>query len=110
MDDEADAEGCWLDGGFDADGGFADDGGLADEGGFDGRLLGSAAEDGDELDALADRIVNVLAFVSTRTSCPIATWRAAGAADVDGCCVAGGCADGVDEGCWDDGGCCDDGC
>ena len=98
-------DGCWLAAGFDADGGVADDGG------FDGRLLGSLAGDGDELDALADRIVNVFAFVSTRTSCPIATCRAAGAAggaDVDGGCVAGGCADGVDEGCWDDDGCCDD--
>ena len=99
IDDEA---GCWLAAGFDADGGVADDGGLADEGGFDGRLLGSLDEDGDELDALADRIVNVLAFVSTRTSCPIATCRAAGVADADGGCVAGGCADGVDEGCWDE--------
>jgi hypothetical protein len=91
----ADVDGCWLEGGFAADGGFAD------EGGFEGRLLGSPGEDGDELDALAARIVNVLAFVSTRTSCPIATCLAAGAAggaDVDGCCVAG-CAEGVDEGC-----------
>ena len=91
MDDEAGR--CWLAAGFDAEGG------VADEGGFDGRLLGSLAEDGDAPDALADRIVNVLAFVSTRTSCPIATCRAAGVADADGCCVAGGCADGVDGGC-----------
>jgi hypothetical protein len=73
------------------------DGGVAD-GGFDGRL-GSAGADGDELDALACRIVNVLAFVSTRTSCPMATSRAAAVEGADGCCVAGGCADGVDEGC-----------
>ena len=112
-EDEAPADGFDEDGGVD---GLAADGGFADDGGLDGRLLGSLlGEDGDDEDALADRIVNVFSFVSTRTSCPIATCLAAVDVDgcvagVDGCEVDGGCADGVDDGCCDDGGCCEDGC
>jgi hypothetical protein len=99
-DDPADAEGGVDEGGVD---------GFADDGGFDGRL-GSLGDDGDEdrFMSLAARIVNVLAFVSTRTSCPVATCLAAVEGD-DGGCVAGGCADGVEGGCCDDDGCCEDG-
>jgi len=102
--------------GFDDEGGVADGGSPAD-GGFDGRL--GSLGDAERFMSLAARIVNVLAFVSTRTSCPIAICLAAavGGAVVDGGCeVAGGCddggcdvdggwADGVDDGCCDGVGC-----
>jgi hypothetical protein len=88
---------------------MAADDGLEALGGAPGVL-------GDALDAA--RIVNVFAFVSTRTNSPLATSFASAA---DGICraggVAGGCVDGgcEDGGCdtaggWDDGGCCAGAC